>query len=91
MVAASGKVGKGVPQRLGSEMTYGCEELVQLNSARSVLLHGLLEDPLILSPVLRQLSVPTKSVAFEVREGAEFAPRIVRNSCGSSYGLRRTR
>jgi hypothetical protein len=32
-------------------MTYSCEEIVQLSSARSILLHGLLEDPLILSPV----------------------------------------
>jgi hypothetical protein len=45
MVAAKGKVGEGVPT--AKRMTYGCEELVQLNSARSVLLHGLLEDLLI--------------------------------------------
>jgi len=42
---------------VGGSGWSGRKELVQLNGARSVLLHGLLEDPLIVNPVRRQLCV----------------------------------
>jgi hypothetical protein len=78
---------KAVVQR----MTYSCKEIVQLSSARSVLLHGLLEDPLILSPVRHQLWVPITSATHTNRGGTEFAPQSVGNIRGSSYGLCRMR
>ena len=62
----------------GQRMTYGCEEVVQLSSAGSVLLHGLLEDPLIVSPVRHQLWVPIRLVmhATEVREEQNSHPKV---------------
>ena len=59
-------------------MAYGCKEIVQLSRTRSVLLHGLLEDPLIVSPVRHQLWIATTLVmhATEVHEEQNSHPEV---------------